>query len=149
MHIVTDRIDGNEPCHGLVERPVMSATPGGGTSWRWIQSIFVVRGDTIAKHETDFGPAKDFDRIQPLAIPSFGENTVAQLQDLAEGNRHDDYWARRVDEMLAESTLVKDHLRQLAQNREIVRNRTHIGPGGMFQRNGYPRKAAREWLTRQ
>ena len=149
MHIVTDRISKDEPCHGLTEGPVMQSSPKGGTQWRWIQRVFVVRGDTIAKFERDFGPAKDYDRIQPLMIPSFGDDSVVQLQDLAEKNRHDDYWARRVDEMLAESTLVKDHLRQLAQNREIVRNRTHIGPGGMFQRNGYPRKAAREWLTRQ
>ncbi len=140
MHIVTDHISADEECHGLVERPVMST--GGG--WRWIQSVFVVRGDAIAKYETDLGPAKDFDRIQPLAIPSFGENTVVQLQDIAERNRHDDYWARRVDEMLAESTLVKDHLRQLEQERLLIRNKSSFGAGGNFQRNGYNRKAARD-----
>ena len=144
MHIVTDRISGDEECHGLVERSVMTELPGGGRGWCWIQSVFVIRGDTIAKYETDFGPAENFDRIQPLAIPSFGENTVAQLQELAEKNRHDDYWARRVDEMRAESTLIADHIRQLEQQQAIIANRSTFGAGVVAQRNGYPRKAGKE-----
>lgn len=144
MHIITDHISLDEECHGLVERPVMDSAPEGGTEWRWIQSVFVIRGDTIAKYNTDFGPARDFDSIQPLMIPGFGDDTVAQLQDIAERNRHDNYWARRVDEMLAESTLVKDHLRQLEQTRLLIRNKSSFGAGGNFQRNGYNRKAARD-----
>lgn len=118
--------------------------PEGGTAWRWVNAVYVVRDDAIAEYAEDLGPAEDFGRIQPIMIPSFGENSVAQLQELAEKNRHDDYWAKRVDEQLAESTLVQDHLRQIEMNRELIHNRSRFGYGGMTQRNGYPRKAARE-----
>ena len=139
MHIVTDRISPDEDCHGLTEGSVMRAG-----QWHWIQRVFVIRGDAIAKYETDLGPASDYARVQPLAMPSFGENSVAQLQAFAEKNRHDTYWAKRSEEMLAESTLIKDHIRQIEQNRELIRNRSHFGPGSHFQRNGYPRQAALE-----
>ncbi len=128
------------PSHGLFEGP--RSIPGKGK--RWIQAIYVIRDDTIAEYTQDLGPVSDYERIQPMFIPGFGDDTVAQVQELAEKNRHDEYWANRVDEMLAESTLVKDHLQQLEQNREIVLNRSRFGLGGSTQRNGYPRKAAKE-----
>lgn len=140
MKILTDYVLPDEPCHGLYDGPRNIPRQGK----RWIQAIYVIRGDVIAEYSQDLGPASDYPRIQPMAIPSFGENTVAQLQEFAERNRHDEYWANRVDEMLAESTLIEDHLRQLEVNHHVIRNRSQFGPQHAFQRNGYPRKAARE-----
>ncbi|KKL20196.1 hypothetical protein LCGC14_2457890 [marine sediment metagenome] len=140
MHIVTQSISKDEPCHGLYDGPRNIPRKG----HRWVQAVYVIRDDAIAEYLEDIGPASDYARIQPMMIPSFGENTVAQLQEFALKNRHDEYWAKRVDEMLAESTLIEDHLRQFEVDREVIRNRSHFGPGIAAQRNGYPRKAARE-----
>jgi len=141
MKITTDHYSPNEPCYGMYDGPRNIPQRG----HRWIQAFYVVRGDTIAEYATDLGPEEDYERIQPMMIPSpNGENTVAQLQEFAEKNRQDEYWANRVDEMLAESTLVEDHLRQFEQQRALIHNRSQFGPGGAHQRNGYPRRAARE-----
>ena len=144
MKIVTSYVLPDEPCHGLYDGPRNIPRKG----HRWVQAVYVIRGDTIAEYLEDIGPASDYERIQPMMIPSFGENTVAQLQEFALKNRHDEYWAKRVDEMLAESTLVEDHLRQLEVDREVIRNRSHFGPGIAAQRNGYQRKAARDYGKR-
>ena len=69
----------------------------------------MIRGDAPAGWRQDFGPAEDFeDTVTPLLIPSFGENTVAELQARAERNRHDDYWMKRAQEMRESSTLMQD-----------------------------------------
>ena len=140
MKIPTSYVRPNEPSHGLFEGP--RSIPRKGQ--RWIQAIYVIRDDTIAEWVQDIGPVSDYERIQPMFIPGFGDDTVAEVQALAEKNRHDTYWANRVDEMLAGSTLVEDHLRQYEQRRALIHNRSQFGPGGSARRNGYPRKAAQE-----
>ena len=140
MKILTGYVRPNEPSHGLFEGP--RSIPSKGK--RWVQAIYVIRDDTIAEWTQDLGPAADYERIQPMFIPGFGDDTVAEVQALAEKNRHDTYWANRVDEMLAGSTLVEDHLRQYEQQHALIHNRSQFGPGGSAQRNGYPRKAAQE-----
>ncbi len=141
MKILTSRMFPDEAAYGLYEGPrQVPGKPG----HRWIQAVYVVRGDTIAEWTHDFGPAENFDRIQGLLMPSQGENTVAQLQEHADKNREDQYWANRADEMLSESTLVEDHIRQIDQNRGIILNKSTFGRGGHYERNGYPRAAAKE-----
>ena len=142
IHIVTDRVYPNEPCWGLMEGPERRVTtPLGGQEMRWVQKLFVVRGDRKAKFETDFGSASDFSHATPVIYPSFGENTVAQLQELAERDRHSDKWYRRGEEMRAESTLIADILRQEEILLEVRRNRSQFGPGVSVQRVDYPREA--------
>ena len=99
----------------------MMPGPNGSQSWRWVQTVFVVRGDTIAAHTTDYGPAADFAHVTPLHMPSFGENTVAQLREHAEKNRHDTYWNERAKAQRAESTLIRDHIEQIDKVREYAR----------------------------
>ncbi len=141
MKIVTEYVHPDEPCWGLYEGSRRIPRKGD----RWVQCLYVLRDDAIAEFSEDIGPADLFERIQPMILPSpDGCNTVAQLQEFAAKNREDTYWADRVDAMLAESTLIKDHLRQIDQHRELVANRSTFGPGGGHQRNGYPRQAARE-----
>ena len=88
--------------------------PDGSLSWRWVQTVFVVRGDTIAAHTTDYGPAENFEKVTPLFLWSPGDcDTVAQLREHAEKNRHDTYWYDRTQQMKAESTLIRDHIEQI------------------------------------
>ena len=112
-----------------------------GVGMRWVSALHVVRGDSLAEHLTDHGPAEDFEKIQPFVMPSpDGCNTVAQLMEHADKNREDTYWFDRSKQMLAESTLVKDHLDQDAQIRELAANRSTFSPTGAHQRNGYSRR---------
>ena len=128
MHIVTTAVFPGEPCHGLFEGP---------ENGRWVQKVFVVRGDTIAKYQIDLGPEEDFASVTPIVIPGFGDDSVAALQYFAEKNRTDDYWAKRAEEMLAGSTLIADHVRQAEIDHAVIRNRSVFGPGYAVQRNGY------------
>jgi len=113
MKIPTLWVSRDEPCHGLREEPRLLPGPNGSQSWRWAQTVFVIRGDTIASHTTDLGPAEDFADAIPLMMPSAGDDTVAELRAHAERTRHDNYWQKRRAEMMAESTLIRDHIEQI------------------------------------
>lgn len=121
VKIETAWLHDDEPCYGLREEPRLMPGPNGAQQWRWIQTVFVVRGDTIAAHTRDFGPAEDFRAVTPLLMPSFGDDTVAQLREHAERNRHDAYWQGRARAQQAESTLIRDHINQLEMRQEYVR----------------------------
>lgn len=137
MQIVTDKVYPDEPCYGLFEGPVKG---------RWTQYVFVVRGDAMAKFITDLGPEEQFARITPLLIPNFGDDSVSQLQDMAERNRHDTYWKDRGEEMLAESTLIQDAVDQLEKETLAVLNRSVVGPMVRVQRNAFSRATAARQL---
>ena len=139
MHLIADRISPDEPAYGLQEGPY---TVNGKR--RWLQYVFVIRGDAIANHITDFGPAEDFKDIPPLLVPSYGDDSVAELQEMAERHRHDDRYVRRAREMLAESTLIRDVLRQEEMKIAGFANRSSFGAGGNYQRNGFPLRAVNE-----
>ena len=142
MHYVTDSVSPNEPCYGLWEGYEVAPIPGapnGASDWRWIQKVFVVRGDTIAKHITDMGPADAFEMITPIFIPNEGTDSVAVLQAMAEKNRHDTYWQTRAQEQLAESTLISDLIEQEQKIHAVIHNRTSNGPYVTNQRNGWSR----------
>ena len=140
MKIVTSRVHPDEPCHGLREGP---------RKGRWLQRVYVVRGDTIAEWTKDYGPISKWPDAVEIIYPSFGENSVGQLQELAERDRHSDKWAKRGRERLAESTLIADILRQEEILLDVVRNRSHFGPGVSVQRNDFPREAANRKLRRK
>lgn len=135
MKVVTRRVHPDEPCYGLIENRI------GG---RWIQRVFVLRGGVIAKLETDYGPASDFPDATGTIYASFGDDSVGQLQEMAERDRHSDKWAKRRREMQAESTLIADILRQEEILLEVKRNRSHFGPGISVQRIDFPREAVHQ-----
>lgn len=99
----------------------MMPAPDGTQSWRWVQTVFVVRGDAIAAYTTDFGPAENFANVTPLMMPSFGDDTVAQLREYADKNRHDTYWQDKAKEQQAHSTLIRDITDQVAMKAEYAR----------------------------
>ena len=132
MHIIAVRIHPDEPCYGLWEGP---------KNGRWVQRVFVVRGDTKARFETDYGPISKWPDATEIIYPSFGENSVGQLQEMAERDRHSDKWAKRRREMQAESTLISDILKQEEMLLDVKANRSHFGPNISVQRNDFPREA--------
>ena len=100
-----------------------------------------MRGDTIAKFETDYGPITKWPDATETIYPSFGENSVGQLQELAERDRHSDKWAKYRKELQEGSTLISDILRQEEELLDVVANRSKFGPGVSTQRNDFPREA--------
>lgn len=94
----------------------------GSQTFRWVQTVFVLRGDAIAAHSTDYGPAGDFADVTPLLLMMDGdEDTVGLAWDYAEKNRHDAYWQQRAKEQQAESTLIRDHMEQIEMLRQFAR----------------------------
>lgn len=142
MRIVTDRVSPDEPCYGMFEGPKMRPMKDGSQMDRWVQQIFVIRGDAIACYETDYGPASDYeDKVTPIIMPSFGDDRVGELQAYAEKNRHDHHWTNRREEMLSESTLIKDHLQMLDEETAQLFNRSVLGPAVNIQRNNANQQA--------
>jgi hypothetical protein len=121
VKIETASVHDDEPAYGLREEPRLMPGPDGSSRWRWVQTVFILRGDAIAAHTRDFGPAEDYRHVTPLMMPSFGDDTVAQLREHAGRNRQDTYWRQRAKEQRAGSTLIRDHIEQLEMRREYVR----------------------------
>lgn len=133
MKIVTLRVFPDEGCWGLFEGP---------RAGRWVQCVYVIRGDAIAEYKTDLGPVEDFPYSTPLLVPSFGENTVGELMAGAERDRFDSKWYRRREEQRAASTLIPDILRQMEERHEHIAARSQFGPAISVQRNApYSREA--------
>lgn len=110
--------------------------------WHRWQIITVIRNDTLTEWWTDLGAISDFTAPQ-LEIPGLLEHSVAELRALAEEYRlGDDYWAKRQEELAAESTLVTDALNQIEERKKIIHNRSQFGPVMAKPRNGFSRSAA-------
>lgn len=141
LSIVTDRVHADEPCMGLAEGPLQMPQPDGSTPMRWVQRIFVVRGDTIAKHMIDIGRAEDYEEVPPLLVPGYGDDSVAELQELAARHRNDTHFIKWRQELQQSSTLIADILRQEEQKAPALANRSVFGPGASVQRNEAQRQA--------
>ena len=137
MKLVTGYVLPTEGAWGLYEGPAMLPQPDGSQQYRWVQDVTVIRGDRKAHYVTDLGEPEDFEYVTPIMIPGFGEDTVREVQYLAEQNRHDHYWQKRAEEMLSESTMIRDVINQEEEIHQIIRNRSMFGPSYNHQRNGY------------
>ncbi len=140
MKIPTPIVHPDEPCHGLFEGP---------REGRWIQQVFVIRGDAIASWTHDYGPASDYKGVQQMMMPSYGENTVAQLQEWADKNREDTYWYDRMKTIKGESTLIADVLRQDEEKKLQIRNKSVIGPYVTTERNLHSQDIAKRELNKR
>ena len=132
MKIVTRRVHPDEPCWGLREGPV---------NGRWLQRVCVIRGDAKAVWTRDCGPVSDWPDATEILYPSFGENSVGQLQEMAEADRHSDWGAKHRQRVAAESTLIPDILRDEEILKDVIANRSNFGLGVSVQRNDFPREA--------
>ena len=147
MQIVTDYVLPDEPCHGLAEGPLTMPDPSGkGTRKRWVQRVFVVRDDEIAKYTVDIGPVDGYPGVPELRMSSLGDDTVAQLQEHAEHHRTQTRYADLLHEYAEDSTLIEDSLAGLEQEHLTKKNRTIIGPHVFSQRGDYPSQFARREL---
>lgn len=132
-----------EPCMGMQDYPHKCSKDCGNRcrfKGKWVQRISVIRDGEKVWFQKVIGPISDYERVQPLVMPSFGDDTVAELQWWAEKNRNDTYWADRAEQMLGESTLITDHINQLEQLTYVRKNRSTLAPGLKSQRIGYPRE---------
>jgi hypothetical protein len=110
-------------------------------SLRRYQLVYVLRGDNIAEHRTDLGPASAF-KAPEVRIPSMWEHSVGELWDIAEDYRlADDYGEKITRELAASSTLIQDSFNWMTELINIRDNRSVVGPGFRRQRNGFSRKA--------
>ncbi len=138
LDIITTFLIPNEVCMGSRQGPL---------NGRWIERIWVVRGDTIARYETDCGPAENFARIAEVIIPGDGETTVDEFRHEAERHRNDLRWANHLERVRFESTLMADVNAQREERREYIENRSVFGPHQTTQRNIYNRSNGwRKWF---
>ena len=120
---------------------------GKGFQRRWVQRIFVIRDDAIAKYQVDLGNAEYWEeRALPQAIAGMGDDTVAELQEWAERDRNKGKLWQFVQQQREESTLIEDSIAGLEQEFLAKRNRTIIGPHVFSQRGDYPRQFAQREL---
>lgn len=149
MHIVTDYLLPNEPCYGAMAGPVLMLGPNGSEQFRWVERIFVVRGDAIAKWERNLGPAEDFKGVIQTRDLLDGDVTVAEVQEQLAIDRADTYWARQQAALRAQSTLIKDTMDQLEERRAIINNRTVSGPKSTKQRNGFSKQTINRAISQR
>ena len=144
--IITDYVLPDEGCWGLAEGP-MHMPHGAGFQRRWVQRIFVIRGDAIAKYTLDLGSADDWEeRALPQVIYSAGTDTVAEVQESAERDRNEGKLMQFVKQQREGSTLIEDSLAGLEQQHLAKSNRTIIGPHVFAQRGDYPGEHVRRIL---
>jgi hypothetical protein len=134
LDIVTQFILPNEVCMGLWQGPERG---------RWLEKIFVVRGDTIAKYVTDIGPAKNFVGVAVEIVPGDDETTVAEFRYEAERHRNSTFARDHMARVAYESTLVADVNRNREARRQYIKNRSVFGPFHVVQRNIYDSNPAR------
>lgn len=111
--------------------------------WRRYQAIIVNRDDELAVWMYDLGPSAAFGANQ-FTFPLEWEHTVEEARDMAEQQRHDNFWRRFLAEKQSESTLIEDFVNQKEEYRKIIHNQSVFGPGGFKSRIGFPRRAVLE-----
>lgn len=126
---VVEFVHPDEPCYFMLEQDVTKADYSGTRRFR----IFAVnRNDALAYFWQDLGPATGGD---PFQIISVWEDTVGEVLDLAAYlHGHPELYEGKREELVGNSTLIKDLVDQLEQADKILRHRTHSGPSLLKQR---------------
>ncbi len=136
----------DEPAHGLEFRIASVPMAGGGQQRRWIQSVAVIRGDAKTWHHTDYGPPGQWEHVAPLTMPSFGDDSVAQLEEEADRHRATTFPREHLEKVRAESTLMQDVVNQMEERSEDIHNRSIIGPHITKQRDEFSQERAQRIL---
>lgn len=114
--------------------------------WRRVQVIYVERGGELARYAEVMGLQSEISAPE-LMCPSLWVMTVAELREYADQERADDYWQRFLAEKDAESTLINDWHEQAAARREIIANRSVVGPYQRTQRHEFSQYATRDLIN--
>lgn len=123
-----------------------------GTGDHRYQILFMPNGNTVTAFWTDLGPAEDFkmqvDGETYQAPPYFQlvlmEHDVAECLHMAEQGRTDSFAVQLLHTQVNESDLFARYQQLIEEDFAIYANRSVFGPGGVTQRNGFSRLAARE-----
>jgi len=143
-------VDLDEPVSFIQEEYAL--TPDYREFHRWL-ILGVVRGDRRAGFWLDLGPETDFQRVieghtyrQPAYIqPVAFEHRVGECLAMAEQGRHEEYAVRHLHEQVMSSDLRERYYRLLAEDMDLVRNRSVIGPYHRTERHDFSRTAAAEF----
>ena len=139
--VVTTEIHPDEPCYGLAEMTLLDSA---GKERRRYQMVYVSRGDVITPYVRDVTSVVGGDlSVPPLRIPSFGDDTVGQLWDLADHYRRNKDLETKLKERAESSTLLADTLEVSQQIKKIKANQTTFGSGAtapVKQRTGWNMK---------
>lgn len=147
-------VDENEPVHSLQEGYAMNRE---GQDHRYqALTVSAMSGQALAAFWWDLGPSEDFTvtvdgesyPTPPWHQVALWEHTVAELRFYAERDRGDDYGIQMLHEQTQTSTIIEDYWDLLAEDRQLVANRSTFGPGGVIQRNGFSDIAARGQLEK-
>ena len=111
------------------------------------QIITVIRDDALAEWWHDLGPAANF-KGPEIEVPSLLCHSVAELREIADGERNRTDWIKFTAEKQAESTLIMDFLNQVEENWRIINNQSVFGPGVTHQRDGFPKREVLEHANR-
>lgn len=136
----------DEGCWGMMCGPQQVAMPSGAIENHWVERFRVIRGDKIAIHAVDHGPAENFKGVPDLQMPSYGDDSIGWMMQAAEHHRHDTRWEKRRREMIAESTMIRTVLQQIEENRDYIANRSTFGPHVNKQRNVFDSNVPRRRL---
>ena len=90
---------------------------------RW-QIIYVGRGNQVYEFPRDLGPSENYKDVGGFILLSDGEDTVAEMLDLADEERDKNLIKAVLDEVADKSTLIKDSIDLLEQKRELVKRNT-------------------------
>ena len=139
--VVTTEVHPDEPCYGLAEMTLLDST---GKERRRYQMVYVSRDDVITPYVRDVTSVVGGDlNVPPLRIPSYGDDTVGQLWDLADKYRRNRELEQNIKQRAEESTLLADVLQVSEEIQKIKKNQTTFGSGAtapVKQRTGWNMK---------
>lgn len=115
----------DERCWQLRESPRIG--PLG--DMRWMQRVWVVRGEDMCEFDKDLGPAWAYPLAKPFMFVSWNEYSVGEAMEQA------NYLREAQPEPEEPHDLMGQWFRQLDEMRNILANRSVIGPGAFIQRN--------------
>ena len=134
--VIAREIQPDEPCWGLAEMVLNKAVSGR----QRYQLIYVNRDDKIVPFVR---PLQGNLKVPTLRIPSFGDDTVGELMDLADEFRDNHNLSELLKEKKESSTLINDVIALSEMVQRIKANKTVFGVGqttATRQRNGFHMK---------
>lgn len=96
---------------------------------RWMQRVWVVRGDMLAEFQKDLGPSWAYPLARPFMFVSMNEYSVGESLEQANCLRE------MQPEYEEPSDLMQDWYKQLEELKQLKDRRSVVGPHARIQRN--------------
>ena len=136
LTIIAKEIHPDEACWGLTEMVLNKTTKGR----QRYQLVYVNRNDRIVPFVQ---PLRGNLGVPTLRIPSFGDDTVGELMDLADEFRNNHNLTELLKEKKESSTLINDVIALSEMIQRVKANKSVFGAGSTTattQRNGFHMK---------